>query len=924
MILPDEYFYFKHLQDNLGTPVGTWRDYHLSSHISPKGASAKNDSSSDQKSGFSSDKMSIAGLGSVFDHIETMDAKFSPKVKEVISFSREEALRLGHDYIGTEHLLLGLIREGEGLAIKVLRSLDVDIILLRKSVEDAIRDKASRQGFNSGSLPLTKQAEKVLKITVLEAKVLKADLIGTEHLLLSILKNKDNVATQILNQFDIDYEIFKQELDYVKSNISSELSGDPGEDEPFEDDDEQSQKGRSYSGARKGGAAKSKTPVLDNFGRDVTKLAEEDNLDPIVGRENEIERVSQILSRRKKNNPILIGEPGVGKTAIVEGLALRIVQRKVSRVLFDKRIVMLDLAALVAGTKYRGQFEERMKAIMNELEKNRDVILFIDEIHTIVGAGGATGSLDASNIFKPALARGELQCIGASTLDEYRQYIEKDGALDRRFQKVLVDPPSAEDTVTILENIKGKYEEYHNVDYSDDAIKACVSLSNRYISDRFLPDKAIDVLDEVGARVHLKNIHVPDEIVQLEARIEEIKEEKNKVVKSQKYEEAARLRDTEKRLLEDLDNAKRAWEEQVKTQKYPVSDEDIAEVVAMMTGIPTKRIAQSEGTRLVNMADELRKGVIGQDDALVKITRAIQRNRVGLKDPNKPIGSFIFLGPTGVGKTELAKVLSEYLFDSDDALIRIDMSEYMEKFSISRLIGAPPGYVGYEEGGQLTEKVRRKPYSVILLDEIEKAHPDVFNILLQVLDDGQLTDGLGRKIDFKNTLIIMTSNIGARQLKDFGSGVGFATNAKKEGKDDHARGVIESALKRTFSPEFLNRIDDVVIFNSLKKEDIHKIIDIALADVLRRLETLGYSLALTDPAKDFLAEKGYDPQFGARPLHRAIQKYLEDPLAEKILNANIKEGETLSVDYDKKEDALVIKQKGGRKKKTTEKEEESQ
>ncbi len=841
-----------------------------------------------------------------------MDAKFSPKVKEVISFSREEALRLGHDYIGTEHLLLGLIREGEGLAIKVLRSLDVDIISLRKSLEDAIRDKATRQHFNSGSLPLTRQAEKVLKITVLEAKVLKADLIGTEHLLLSILKNKDNVATEILNQFDIDYEIFKQELDYVKSNITDELSNDPGEEETFEEEDDN--KGRSYT-QRKGGAAKSKTPVLDNFGRDITKLAEEGNLDPIVGRENEIERVSQILSRRKKNNPILIGEPGVGKTAIVEGLALRIVQRKVSRVLFDKRLVMLDLAALVAGTKYRGQFEERMKAIMNELEKNRDVILFIDEIHTIVGAGGATGSLDASNIFKPALARGELQCIGASTLDEYRQYIEKDGALDRRFQKVLIDPPSPEETETILTNIKSKYEDYHNVDYSEDAIKACVKLSNRYISDRFLPDKAIDVLDEVGARVHLKNIHVPDEIVQLEARIEEIKEEKNKVVKSQKYEEAARLRDTEKRLLEELDNAKLAWEEQVKTQKYPVGEDDIAEVVAMMTGIPTKRIAQSEGNRLVNMGAELRKGVIGQDDAIVKITKAIQRNRVGLKDPNKPIGSFIFLGPTGVGKTELAKVLSEYLFDTDDALIRIDMSEYMEKFSISRLIGAPPGYVGYEEGGQLTEKVRRKPYSVILLDEIEKAHPDIFNILLQVLDDGQLTDGLGRKIDFKNTLIIMTSNIGARQLKDFGDGVGFATAAKQESSEERARGVIQNALKRTFSPEFLNRIDDVVIFNSLTKEHIHQIIDIALRGVTGRLESLGYGLELTTEAKDFLSEKGYDPQFGARPLHRAIQKYLEDPLAEKILASDIKQGDVLLVEHDKKEDKLVIRQKASKKKK---------
>ncbi|MGB4930215.1 MAG: ATP-dependent Clp protease ATP-binding subunit, partial [Chitinophagales bacterium] len=598
---------------------------------------------------------------------------------------------------------------------------------------------------------------------------------------------------------------------------------------------------------------------------------------------------------RKKNNPILIGEPGVGKTAIVEGLALRIIQRKVSRVLFDKRIIMLDLAALVAGTKYRGQFEERMKAIMNELEKNRDVILFIDEIHTIVGAGGATGSLDASNIFKPALARGELQCIGASTLDEYRQYIEKDGALDRRFQKVLVDPPSPEETVEILTNIKSKYEEFHNVIYSTEAIKACVTLSTRYITDRFLPDKAIDVLDEVGARVHLKNIHVPDEIVKLEGQIEEIKEEKNKVVKSQRYEEAAKLRDTEKRLLEDLDKEKTKWEEHVKSERYPVTEDDIAEVVAMMTGIPTKRIAQSEGTKLVGMGDELRRGVIGQDEAILKITRAIQRNRVGLKDPKKPIGSFIFLGPTGVGKTELAKVLSEYLFDSKDSLVRIDMSEYMEKFSVSRLIGAPPGYVGYEEGGQLTEKVRRKPYSVILLDEIEKAHPDIFNILLQVLDDGMLTDGLGRKIDFKNTLIIMTSNIGARQLKDFGSGVGFSTQAKQLSQDENNKGVIETALKRTFSPEFLNRIDDVVIFNSLSREDIFKIIDITLRDVKNRLETLNYKLQLEDSAKEFLSEKGYDPQFGARPLHRAIQKYLEDPLAESILSGKFKEGDTIVV-----------------------------
>ena len=840
-----------------------------------------------------------------------MDAKFSPKVKEVISFSREEALRLGHDYIGIEHLMLGLIREGEGLAIKVLRSLEGSISDLRKSLEDAIKDKKASQPYNIGSLPLTKQAEKVLKVTFLEAKLLNSDVIGTEHLMLSILKNKDNIATKILAKYDVDYDIFKAELDYVKQDIRDELAGDAGEEE-FEEEPRSS----SRAPAGRKGASKSKTPVLDNFGRDITQLAEDDELDPIVGREVEMERVSQILSRRKKNNPILIGEPGVGKTAIVEGLALMIKNRKVSRVLFNKRIVMLDLAALVAGTKYRGQFEERMKAIMNELEKNRDVILFIDEIHTIVGAGGATGSLDASNIFKPALARGELQCIGASTLDEYRQYIEKDGALDRRFQKVLVDPPTIEETTEILENIKEKYEEFHNVDYSDEAIEACVTLSNRYITDRFFPDKAIDILDEVGARVHLKNIHVPQNIIDLERKIEEIKDEKNHVVKSQRYEEAARLRDSEKKLLEQLDQAKVEWEKDSANSRYPVTDEDIAEVVAMMTGIPTKRLAQSEGAKLVNMADDLAKMVIGQDEAISKLTKAIQRNRVGLKDPKKPIGSFIFLGPTGVGKTELARALARYLFDSDDALIRVDMSEYMEKFSVSRLVGAPPGYVGYEEGGQLTEKVRRKPYSVILLDEIEKAHPDIYNILLQVLDDGILTDGLGRKVDFKNTLIIMTSNIGVRQLKDFGSGVGFATKAMKDSQDDIARGTIQKALKRTFSPEFLNRIDDVMIFNSLGKEEIHKIIDIALKDVLGRLNDMGLNMELSMAAKDFLSDKGYDPQFGARPLHRAIQKYLEDPLAEEILHERIKEGDTVVVDHKEGETELILKGKKGIAKKT--------
>jgi ATP-dependent Clp protease ATP-binding subunit ClpC len=833
-----------------------------------------------------------------------MEAKFSPKVKEVISYSREEALRLNHDQIGVEHLLLGLVREGDGLAIKVLKSLEVDIVLLRRKIEDSIKDRISTIPVNAASLPLTKQAEKVLRITVIEAKQMKSDTISTEHLMLSILKDPKNIATELLSRMEVDYDVFKAELEYILqdkdvADLSSEL---PGDTDPFEEEEEQ--KAKSFTAKK--GSVKSTTPVLDNFGRDITRLAEENKLDPIVGREVEIERVSQILSRRKKNNPILIGEPGVGKTAIVEGLALRIIQRKVSRVLFNKRLVMLDLAALVAGTKYRGQFEERMKAIMNELEKNRDVILFIDEIHTIVGAGGATGSLDASNIFKPALARGELQCIGASTLDEYRQYIEKDGALDRRFQKVMIDPPSAEETIEIITNIKPKYEEFHNVEYSTEAIQACVQLSNRYITDRFLPDKAIDVMDEVGARVHLKNIHVPESITRLEQEIELVKEEKNQVVKSQRYEDAAKLRDQEKKLQEQLEKAKQDWEEDSKTKRYPVNEADIAEVVAMMTGIPVSKVAQSESKRLVTMADDLKKQVVGQDEAVSKITKAIQRNRVGLKDPKKPIGSFIFLGPTGVGKTELAKALSRYMFDTEDALIRIDMSEYMEKFSISRLIGAPPGYVGYEEGGQLTEKVRRKPYSVILLDEIEKAHPDVYNILLQVLDDGMLTDGLGRKVDFKNTIIIMTSNIGARQLKDFGAGVGFNTTTRMENLETHSKAVIQKALSRTFSPEFLNRIDDVIIFNSLEKPQIHQIIDIVLRGVFKRLEELGYTIELTDAAKDFLSDKGYDPQFGARPLHRAIQKYLEDPLAEEILKAQIEPGDVIVADVDPDDNQKLI------------------
>lgn len=830
-----------------------------------------------------------------------MDNNFSTQVKEIISFSREEALRLGNDFIGTEHLLLGLIREGDNTAVRILKSFNVDLYELRKEIELAVKDKTGKNIANINSLPLTKQAEKVIRVTVLEAKALKSTTVETEHLMLSILKNKENIATQILNQFDVDYDLFRQELGIVKSSDPRAEFTDENDDD-FEDEKKYSQQ----KGAKQGANVKSKTPVLDNFGRDITKLAESGSLDPIVGRESEIERVSQILSRRKKNNPILIGEPGVGKTAIVEGLALRIVQRKVSRVLFDKRVISLDLAALVAGTKYRGQFEERMKAIMNELEKNRDVILFIDELHTIVGAGGASGSLDASNIFKPALARGELQCIGASTLDEYRMYIEKDGALDRRFQKVIVDPPSVDETIQILNNIKSKYEDYHNVNYNDEAIDACVKLSDRYITDRLLPDKAIDVMDEVGARVHLKNINVPQNIVDLEKKIEDVKNEKNKVVKSQKFEEAASLRDTEKRLAEDLEKAKLDWEEESKHKRYPIDEEAIAEVVSMMTGIPVKRMVQAETEKLRKMSEDMREMVIGQDEAIQKVVKAIQRNRVGLKDPKKPIGTFIFLGPTGVGKTELARALARYMFDSEDALVRIDMSEYMEKFTVSRLIGAPPGYVGYEEGGQLTERVRRKPYSVILLDEIEKAHPDIYNILLQVLDDGQLTDGLGRKVNFKNTLIIMTSNIGVRQLKDFGAGVGFATAARVENEDEANKAVIEKALKKTFSPEFLNRIDDVVIFNSLSRENIFNIIDILMKGVMKRLANLGFSLTLTEEAKAFLAEKGYDVQFGARPLHRAIQKYLEDPLAEEILNMNVKAGDVLEADLDKENNKLVF------------------
>lgn len=846
--------------------------------------------------------------------------RFSPKVKEVISLSREEALRCGHDYIGTEHLLLGVLRESPSLnpVIQILDKMQVSIQQLRKAIDEAIQDQKAGSmasaAFNVGNLPLTAQAEKVLKVTFLEAKLMKTETVGTEHVILSILKHKENLAARILMEFEVDYDGFKTKMEENQSMLEDENNQPPRPDIRAEADDEgdyEDDLSKRRQQAPAGGKGKSNTPVLDNFGRDITKLAEENKLDPIIGRDSEIERVSQILSRRKKNNPILIGEPGVGKTAVVEGLALRIQQRKVSRTLFGKRIVMLDLAALVAGTKYRGQFEERIKAIMTELEKNRDVILFIDEIHTIVGAGGATGSLDASNIFKPALARGELQCIGASTLDEYRQFIEKDGALDRRFQKVVIDPPSPQDTVHILKNIREKYEEFHNVQYSDEALDACVKLSDRYITDRFLPDKAIDVMDEVGARVHLKNIHVPKHILELEEEIEHTKEAKNQAVRDQEYEKAANFRDKESKLIRQLEQARIQWEEDSKTRRFPVNEEDIAEVVSMMTGIPLTSVAQSESVKLLNLNEDLQGMVIGQDPAIAKIAKAIQRNRIGLKDPKKPIGTFIFLGPTGVGKTELAKVLSRQMFNGEDSLIRIDMSEYMEKFSVSRLIGAPPGYVGYEEGGQLTEKVRRKPYAVILLDEIEKAHPDIFNILLQVLDDGQLTDGMGRKVNFKNTLIIMTSNIGVRKLKEFGTGVGFQTQARQEATEENSKAVIEGALKKTFSPEFLNRIDDIIVFNGLEKHDIFKIIDISLKGLYKRVLELGYTLELDEKAKDFIAEKGYDPQFGARPLNRAIQKYLEDPLADFILHqqSSLAAGDTLLATLNIVGDTVVINKK---------------
>ena len=837
-----------------------------------------------------------------------MDDNFSPRVKDVIAYSKEEALRLGNDFIGTEHLMLGLLRDGDGKAINILNTLKTDLQQLRLKVENINPSTPSNSSTISDkkNLHLTRQAERALKTTFLEAKLFQSSSINTAHLLLCILRNENDPTTKLLNKLKVDYDNVKDQFKLMISNEEEYLNTPKAESFPDDEMNEDSSSKENPFNQSSATSKKSKTPVLDNFGRDLTALAEENKLDPVVGRDKEIQRVSQILSRRKKNNPLLIGEPGVGKSAIAEGLALRIVKRKVSRILFNKRVVTLDLASLVAGTKYRGQFEERMKAVMNELEKNDDIILFIDEIHTIVGAGGATGSLDASNMFKPALARGEIQCIGATTLDEYRQYIEKDGALERRFQKVLVEPTTIDETIQILNNIKTKYEEHHNVDYTPEAIEACVKLTNRYMTDRFLPDKAIDALDEAGSRVHITNIDVPKQILELEQQLEQVKETKNSVVKKQKYEEAAKLRDDEKRLEKNLASAQKKWEEETKLNREIVSEDNVADVVSMMTGIPVNRIAQTEINKLAQLPNLIKGKVIGQDQAVNKVVKAIQRNRAGLKDPNKPIGSFIFLGQTGVGKTQLAKILAKELFDSEESLVRIDMSEYMEKFAISRLIGAPPGYVGYEEGGQLTEKVRRKPYAVILLDEIEKAHPDVFNMLLQVLDDGYLTDSLGRKIDFRNSIIIMTSNIGARKLKDFGQGVGFGTSAREAQAADNAKSIIENALKKAFAPEFLNRIDDVVVFNTLEKEDIDKIIDIELEKLLLRIQNLGYKLTISKKAKNYIAEKGFDKQYGARPLKRAIQKYVEDLLAEEIINSSLKEGDSINLDLDKKNDELVI------------------
>ncbi len=835
-----------------------------------------------------------------------MDDNFSARVKDVISYSKEEALRLGHSFIGTEHLMLGILRDGEGKAISILKSIDLNLEDLRKKIEilNPSSIEAPNEINHKKNLHLTRQAERALKTTFLEAKLFQNELINTVHLLLCILRNENDPTTKLLLNLNVDYETVKEQFKLMLASDdndfeelpSSSTFSDEKEDQPKENPFIPSQESR--------GSTKSKTPVLDNFGRDITALAQLNKLDPVIGREKEIERVSQILSRRKKNNPLLIGEPGVGKSAIAEGLALRIINKEVSRILYGKRVVSLDLASLVAGTKYRGQFEERMKALMNELEKNDNVILFIDEIHTIVGAGGATGSLDASNMFKPALARGEIQCIGATTLDEYRQNIEKDGALERRFQKVLVEETTVEETLEILKNIKERYENHHNVIYSEKAIEACVDLTDRYVTDRYLPDKAIDALDEAGSRVHINNMDVPEEIIKLEEELDKVRDEKNSVVRKQKYEEAAKLRDDEKRVERKLKEAQERWHEESKMNRVSVDEEHIADVVSMITNIPVTKIVKSEKNKLNNLSSSIESKIIGQSEAVAKVSKAIQRNRAGLKNPEKPIGSFIFLGPTGVGKTHLAKILAKEIFDSEENLIRVDMSEYMEKFAISRLIGAPPGYIGYEEGGQLSEKVRRRPYSVILLDEVEKAHPDVFNMLLQVLDDGFLTDSLGRKINFQNTIIIMTSNIGAREVKDFGTGVGFETSTRKAQAPEIEKNLIRNALKKTFSPEFLNRIDDVIIFNTLEKKEIGKIIDLELDKLFARINKIGYGLELSKKAKDFIIQKGYDRKFGARPLNRAIQTYVEDLLAENVVANKIKEGDIITLDHKEGEEKL--------------------
>lgn len=833
-----------------------------------------------------------------------MENNFSQRVRKIMGYGREEAGRLQTNYLAPEHLMLGILRNAEGLAIQALKDFGIDLVELKDSIDNNIL-KQQEDAYPNSEVVLSKSTEKILKMSILEARLTKSQETDSEHLLLAILKDHDNIAAMLLEEYHMDYNgaftYIKSMGDIMHENKkqSPRMGADFTDDD--DEDDEPISSGNSNVGTQQPRQA-TDTPVLDNFGIDMTKSALENKLDPIVGREKEIERLAQILSRRKKNNPILIGEPGVGKSAIVEGLALRIVQKKVSRVLFDKRVIALDMASVVAGTKYRGQFEERIKAILNELSKNPNIILFIDEIHTIVGAGGATGSLDAANMLKPALARGEIQCIGATTLDEYRKNIEKDGALERRFQKVMVDPTTAEETLQILHNIKERYEEHHNVKYTEGALEACVKLTDRYITDRNFPDKAIDALDEAGSRMHIANIQVPVEIEEIERELKNVIEQKGEAVKAQKYELAASFRDTQRQLMAKLDKAEVDWKASLKEKPETVDAEMVAEVVSMMSGVPVQRIGESEGLKLVGMKDSLKAAVIGQDEAVSKIVKAIQRNRIGLKDPNRPIGSFMFLGPTGVGKTHLAKKIAEQLFDSADALIRIDMSEYMEKFNVSRLVGAPPGYVGYEEGGLLSEKVRRKPYSVVLLDEIEKAHPDVYNILLQVMDEGHLTDSMGRKIDFKNTILIMTSNVGTRQLKDFGGGIGF--NKQSAANKEFSRSVLQKALNKSFSPEFLNRVDDIITFDQLDKSSIEKIIDIELKGFYKRMSELGYTIELSQEAKDFLTDKGYDVQFGARPLKRAIQNYVEDEIAELILSGGVAENGTITFEVDKEKDKL--------------------